>query len=128
MTARRPDPRNGQIKYIKLWVRDLLADTSHLSPIALASYVRLFMHTVLAQAPLPDKPGALSRVTGLTVGKWKTARAELLDAGVIESIDGCLHDRRAQKAIDEFREASGRNRSNVGKRYQVIDGLKDAQA
>ncbi|MBI5618791.1 MAG: DUF1376 domain-containing protein [Gammaproteobacteria bacterium] len=126
-TLPRRDPRNGQIKYTRLWISDLLADTYRLTPAALGVYMRLYCASISAQAPLRDDPRVILPIAGASRGTWNKLRVELLAAGVLEVVGGLLHDRRAEKAIKEFQAASRRNRGNVARRYAACDGLRDVE-
>jgi uncharacterized protein YdaU (DUF1376 family) len=125
-TTTRRDPRNGQIRFTRIWISDLLAETYRLSPAAMGAYMRIYAAIVTSQEPLRDDTKSLVRITGITRRAWRTIRDELLDTGVLHLVDGHLHDPRAQRAIDEFRERSRRNRGNVAHRYRVIQSLEDA--
>lgn len=123
----RRDTRNGKIKYVRLWVSDLLADTYRLTPAALGAYMRLFAATVLSKAPLRDDVASIVTIARVSKHAWKSIRAELLDAGVIEIIDGNIHDPRALRAIDEFQNRSRVGAENVAERWNVVV-LKDAES
>ena len=122
----RRDPRNGQIRYVRLFIPDLLGDTYRLTNSELGAYMRLYGAACQAQECLIDDPKFIANIVLTSPQKWIKIREALLAAGVIEIIDGLLYDRRARKAIDEFQLASKRNRANVANRYGVLDGLKDA--
>lgn len=113
----RRDPRNGQIRYVRMWISDFIADTHLLSHTAAGVYIRLFWAAVSAQEHVADDPAYIVKLIAITQKDWTRYREELIDFGVLELIDGRLYDRRAQKAIDEFRKASNRNKGNVESRY-----------
>lgn len=122
----RRDPRNGRIRYINLWLIEFRGRTATLSPAAVGAYLRLLTEYALRQEPLADDAKALCRISGIARRDWAAIRDELLD--VFELVDGVLVDDYVEKRIEEFRAASKRGRSNIAKRYGVIDGLKDAQS
>lgn len=125
-TPPRPDRRNGQIRYARIWISDLISDSYRLSPTAMGAYVRIYCAIVTAQAPIIDDAKTVGAITGTTRRAWRGIRDELLAVGVLDLIDGHLHDPRAQRAIDEFQAASRRNRNNVEHRYRVVADLEDS--
>lgn len=128
MNGRRPDRRNGRIKYVRIWVRDLLADTYRLSPAALGAYVRIFLACIDAQdGHISDDDARKAVSPGTTRRAWSKLRAELLAANVLELVDGRLYDPRVDPCLADFRAASKRNRGNVAQRWTVVHGLKDAK-
>lgn len=128
MSSRRPDPRNGKIRYVRLWVRDLQADTYRLSPAAMGAYTRIFLACISGQsAHITDDDARKAVSPGTTRRAWSNLRAELLAANVIELVDGRLYDPRVDPCLADFRAASERNRGNVAQRWTVVQGLKDAK-
>lgn len=128
MSGRRPDPRNGKVRYVRLWVRDLQADTYRLSAAALGAYVRVFLACISDQsAHISDDDARKAVGPGTTRRAWSKLRAELLAANVLELVDGRLYDPRVDPCLADFRAASKRNRGNVAQRWTVVHGLKDAK-
>lgn len=126
---KRPDRRNGRIRYVRLWVRDLTADTCRLSPAALGAYVRIFLACIAGQdAHINDEDARKAVSPGTTRRAWVALRAELVAANVLELVDGRLYDPRVEPCLTEFRAASTRNTGNVQRRWAVVGGLRDAQS
>lgn len=125
---KRLDRRNGRIKYVRIWVRDLLADTYRLSPAALGAYIRIFLACIDAQdAYITDDDARKAVSPGTTRRAWVAFRGELLAANVFELVDGRLYDPRVGPCLADFRAASRRNTRNVQRRWGVVNGLKDAE-
>lgn len=123
-TSRPRDPRNGRIKYVRLWITEMAGRTASLSPAANGAYWRIFQHHIATQTPLPDDRKLICRITGVAPAEWPNLREELLV--ILDLVDGCFRDEYAEKCIAEFRAASTRNRRNVSARYQVKDGVGGA--
>ena len=117
---RRRDPRNGKIRFVKLWVNEMCGRTATLTPAAHGAYERLLYEYLKRQAPLPDDERLLRRITGVSRRDWPDIRDELCD--IFDLVDGYLVDEYAEKAIAEFRAKSTRNRGNVEQRFNVISG------
>ena len=119
----RRDPRRGQIRWIRIWLRDHSAVTARLSLAAHGAYVRLVHVMVERQAPVPDD-ARIPRLIGCTRAEWRRVREELLDMG-----DLCLdadgwHSAAADESIAYFRERAATNRTNRARRFSVIGGVK----
>ena len=99
--------------------------TAALSPVALGCYIRLLTEYLRVQAPLPDEPRSLARITRVTRRAWPDIREELLD--VFDLVDGKLVDEYAERCLTRFRATSERNRRNRGKRGVGTDpNIEDA--
>lgn len=117
------DPRNGRIKYVRLWINEMRGRMSSLSVEARGAYVSLLLEYWNRQAPLPDDSKLLCRITSVSKRDWPGIRDELLE--VFNLVDGHLVDEYADRCISEFLVASARGKANVRRRYDVVDGLKD---
>lgn len=113
---------SGEIYWVRLHLGDLALDTMSLSPQALGAYIRLYLHAVRHQSPIADDPRACMATTGCASAQWRRIRVDLVNAGLLETIDGELRDRRAEDAIANFRAMSVRNRENIRKRWQTVGG------
>ena len=119
----RVDPRNGKIRFAKLWITEMRGRVGALSPLARGAYFMLLFEYLNRQQPLPDDEKLLRRISGVDKVDWDDIRTELLT--VMDLVDGNLHDEYAERCIAEFRDASKRGKSNVRLRYAVVGGLKD---
>ena len=63
--------------------------------------------------PIPDDARWLSGVCGVSVRKWKSLRASLIEAGKLHEIDSCLDNSRAKKENENYAK-SARNFAESG--------------
>ena len=122
----RRDPRNGKIRYAKLWINEMRGRVASLSPAARGAYLSLLLEYLTQQGPLEHDDKLLIRITGVPKRDWPGIFIELL--GVFDLVNGELVDEYGDRCIAEFNAASKRGRANIGHRYGVVDGLKDAQS
>ena len=126
----RRDPRNGRVRYVKLWITEMRGRIATLSPLARGAYFTLLLEALHQQKTLTfltkKDEKFLRLITGISPQKWSSVFSELL--GVCDLADGKFVDEYAERCLREFQEASNRNSANIGRRYAVIVGLKDSQS
>ena len=71
------DGRNGQIKYIQLWLDEWQAMQLRLSQPAFGPWCALVIEQARRQEPLPDDNKMLARIAGLSAARWRKIRPEL---------------------------------------------------
>jgi uncharacterized protein YdaU (DUF1376 family) len=117
----RSDPRNGTIRFVHVWLCDLIANTHSLSAAAMGAYVRLWIEMLRRKGPIADDPKALARITGLSRAGWAAARKELLECPDLSLDQGEWHSSTAADRISYFETRSMRNRRNITKRWGTVE-------
>ena len=67
------------------------------------------------RGPIPDDPRWLAGVCGVSVRKWKSLRAALIETGKLVERDGALSNGRAEKEIENALKTSRKHAENGAK-------------
>ena len=68
-----------KLPYLKFWVADYIADTTHLSTTEHGAYLLLLCAYWRHQAPLKDCNQRLAKLTGLPENEWLEVRPTMLE-------------------------------------------------
>lgn len=117
----RPNLRNGQIRYVHIWLCDLIANTHSLSTTAMGAYTRLWIEMLRQQGPIQDDPRRLMQITGLSRAGWAAVRKALLECPDLSLIEGAWHSDSAANRVAYFENRSEQNRRNVKKRWGTVE-------
>lgn len=72
-----PSSPNKKNFYMKLFIGDYLADTSHLSTVEHGAYLLLMMHYFRTRTPLNNNDHELSRITRMSLKGWRQLKLTL---------------------------------------------------
>ncbi len=99
--------------YMKLWVGDYLADTTHLTVIEHGAYILLLMGMWRANGSLPATDAALARVARCTPKQWAEVKGQVLP--LFQRSRSKLTHKRLAKEMAKYNAVSD-TRSEAGKR------------
>lgn len=99
--------------WMPLYICDFIGGTLHLSLEEQAAYLRMLMHAWKNRGELPDDDQRLLRITGMTQGSWKKAKAALR-AFFYVSDSGALRQTRLDSELERA-HAQVNQRSEAGK-------------
>jgi hypothetical protein len=121
----RRDPRNGRMVWARVHYDRLAGQLRGLSDLAAVAYIHLWTHYLAKGGVVEDEPVSLARVCYRSTAKWKSARKELIGAGVISVTDGMVQMPFADEQIRHFRKRSETYRQNAASRW-ADTSLEDA--
>ncbi len=91
---------SNALPYYKRFPRDLLEGTAGMPFEEKAAYALLLDLIYLHNGRLADDPRFIGGLLGLSVRKWKTIRAALIERGKIIAQDGIISNFRADKELE----------------------------
>ncbi|MFZ5669106.1 MAG: YdaU family protein [Pseudomonadota bacterium] len=98
--------------YMKLYIADYLADTTHLSTVEHGAYLLLLMALWRAGGRLPRDPAKLARIAQMTPSEWSKVEGVVLDFFTVKG--GHLTQKRAAAEIAKY-EGVVRGSKTAGK-------------
>lgn len=116
---------------------DWLAGTTDLSTEETGAYWNLICFYMLKDGQVPDDDRLLSRITKLSMRRWRTVKTRLIDGGHIEVRDGFLWQRKCEERLEKdgsFAKKQGekakkrwaKERANALENNKTIDATGDA--
>lgn len=115
--------------WMRLFVGDLIADTTHLNRCDFGSYVLLMCSYWRRRKPLPDDDRALSAAARVTLEEWKAIRPVLAEFFQIEN--GVWRHKRIDEELEEARKRyegnrRGAEKTNTAPTRAEADAQRDA--
>jgi uncharacterized protein YdaU (DUF1376 family) len=102
--------------YMRLYVGDYLADTTHLSTLEHGAYLLLIMAYWRNDGPLPDDDRKLSRLAGMSPREWSRMRPTIAD--LFQVTAGQWRHKRIDAELREVHTRSDKARASVRLRYE----------
>ena len=102
--------------YMRLYVGDYLADTTHLTTTEHGAYLLLIMAYWRNDGPLPDDDRKLSRLAGMTPREWSRMRPTIAD--LFQVTAGQWRHKRIDAELREVHTRSDKARASVRTRYE----------
>lgn len=106
--------------YMKLYVADWTADTTHLSCEQDGAYGRLVRAMWRAGGSLKNDPQRLANICGLTLDRWLEIGADVLE--LFDSKGEAITHKRVKKEAKKYRDTVAKNQAN-GRKGGVQSGL-----
>lgn len=111
--------------FMQLYVSDFIGDTLHLSTEQIGAYMLMLMAMWNAGGKLPSDDAKLSRVTRMSVKKWKAISADLMP--FFAHSDGSITHNRLTKELRKS-ESKSQSRAAAGAEGGRAKALKDNNA
>jgi uncharacterized protein YdaU (DUF1376 family) len=102
--------------YMRLYVGDYLADTTHLSTLEHGAYLLIIMAYWRNDGPLPDDDKKLARLVGMSPREWSRMRPTIAD--LFQVTAGQWRHKRIDAELREVHTRSEKARASVRTRYE----------